>query len=84
MFPKQYCEKQVITNKHVDTVVNSIKPLPSPITKSISNTHNNQRPQVGILQLIHQHCFVQTKILFVVKIVIHMTVQNHITQIRFF
>ena len=32
--------------KHVDTVVNSIQPLPLPITDLISYTHNNQRPQV--------------------------------------
>ena len=34
--------------KHVDTVVNIIQPLPFPITNSISNTHNNQIPQVDI------------------------------------
>ena len=34
--------------KHVDTVVNNIQPLPFPITNPISNTHNNQRPQVDI------------------------------------
>ena len=32
--------------KHVDTVVNSIQPLPLPITNTISNTYNNQRTHV--------------------------------------
>ena len=32
--------------KHVDTVVNSIQPLPFPITNTISNTHTNQIPEV--------------------------------------
>ena len=35
--------------KHVDTFVNIIQILPFPITNAISNTHNNQIPQV--------HCF---------------------------
>ena len=33
-------------HKHVDTVVNSIQPLPLPITNTVSNTHNNQIAKV--------------------------------------
>ena len=39
------CKKNL---KHIDTVFNIIQPLLLPITKTISNTHNNQRPQVDI------------------------------------
>ena len=33
-------------HKHFDTIFNSIQPLPLQITKAISYTHKNQRPQV--------------------------------------
>ena len=46
-FPKTLVKKEVIKKtKHIDTVVNSIQPLPLPITNTISNKHNNKGPQV--------------------------------------
>ena len=36
--------------KKIDTIVNSIQPLHLPITNAISNTQNNQRPQVGYFE----------------------------------
>ena len=36
--------------KHVDTFVNSIQTLPFPITSTLSNTHNNPRPQVDFFE----------------------------------
>ena len=32
--------------KNIDTVVNSIHPLPLPVAKAISNPQNNPRPKV--------------------------------------
>ena len=37
-------------NRHADNVVNSIQPLPFPITYTLSNTHNNQKPQVNCFE----------------------------------
>ena len=47
----EYVTKTRVKNKwekpkHVDTVVNNIQILLLPITNEISNTHNNQIPQV--------------------------------------
>ena len=70
--------------KHVDTVFNSIQPLPLPITDSISNTHKNQRPQVDIFAPIFQNIFLQTNILVLTEFVIYMTVQHHIPRTKLF
>ena len=48
-FPKTLVKKRSKKkSKHVDNVVKTAKPLPWPITKAISITHNNQRPLVEI------------------------------------
>ena len=70
--------------KHAYTFVNIIHPLPLPIKNKISNTHKNQIPQVNILQLIYQHLLIQTNMLFLMKLVINMTVQHHISRIQLF
>ena len=70
--------------KHVDAVVNSIQTLTVPITNAISNTHNNPRPQVGFLQLVYQHLLIQINILFLIKLVVHTTIQHHIPRIKLF
>ena len=47
VFPRHLLKISRKKPKHVDTVVNSIQTLTFPITNVISNTHNNQIPQVN-------------------------------------
>ena len=41
-------DRTAARTEYLDTVVNSIQPLPLPITNSIYNTQNNKIPQVDI------------------------------------
>ena len=70
--------------KHVGTVVNSINNFPLAVAKALSNLHKNPRPPVDCYRKNHQHLLVQTNIQFLVKLVINMTLQHHISQIQFF
>ena len=46
MLPRRLWKKSKNKPRYVDTVANSIKPLPLPITNTLSKLHNNTRPQV--------------------------------------
>ena len=48
MFPRHLWKRSEKKTKHVDTLANSIWPLPFHVVNVPSNTHNNPRPPVDL------------------------------------
>ena len=85
MFPIHlFKNKQDPPPKHFDTVINSIHTSPFPITNTISNTHNNLRPQVDFFATNLSKSSRVDQDFFLIKLVINMTSQHHILWIQFF
>ena len=70
--------------KHVDSIFNSNYPFTLDFARSIPNSQKSQYHQLIVKQRIYKHLIVHIKIHFIIKLVIHMTVQHHIPQIQFF
>ena len=69
MFPRNLWKKRKKKTKHVDTVVNSIQPLPLLVTKALPNPHNNPIPPVDCY-ITNLWTILQNKFLFLMEMVL--------------
>ena len=68
----------------IHNIVNIIQPLHLPIANKISNTHNNQRPQVDIFATnLSKSSRADQEVVFG-EISYSYNLKNHIPQIQFF
>ena len=77
-FPKTLAKREVKETKHVDIISTVFSLFLCQSQTQYQTLTTIKYNKLIVLQLIYQHLLIQTNILFLMKLVIRMTVQNHI------